>query len=291
MARRMVNTKIINNDQFLEMGASARLLYYDLLVRADDDGFITPLGVVRMTGAAIDDLKVLIAKKFIFQWNDGVIVLLHWREHNHVKNDRYISSDYSSRLKDVDGLYTLGARKSLGTKRIQNGSKSVPQDRLGKDSINKKKIKKKNPTSPEGLLGAKTQTPDAIQCLAYFKEKLGRIGGSKIRHENALNMLLKKFSASNICQQIDVIHDYRSQPYWPSVYSFYDLLNKNEAIKSAYKRANPKEAGRRPDQSLEDFYTEQHIPYIKDIRFGVVKTSEYPALDKKYQEEHGEFAL
>ena len=38
--RRMFAKTIIDSDAFLEMPISARLLYYDLGMRADDDGFL-----------------------------------------------------------------------------------------------------------------------------------------------------------------------------------------------------------------------------------------------------------
>lgn len=136
--RRMVNTKILDLDMFLDMPATTRLLYYDLLARADDDGFITPKRVMRMTGASDNDLGVLKLKNFVHAWDDGVIVLLHWREHNHVKSDRYSPSDFYPRLKELKGIYALGAREDgskLVTKRIHSGSKVVPQDRLGEGSV------------------------------------------------------------------------------------------------------------------------------------------------------------
>ena len=38
--RRMFSKTIIDSDVFLDMPTSTRLLYYDLAMRADDDGFI-----------------------------------------------------------------------------------------------------------------------------------------------------------------------------------------------------------------------------------------------------------
>ena len=136
--RRMVNSKITDSDMFIEMPGSSRLLYYDLLTRADDDGFITPKRIMRMTGAMDNDLDVLIAKQFLYKWEDGVVIVLHWREHNHVKSDRYVPSDYFPRLRELGKLYTLGARQDgtkLEPKRILSGSISVPQDRVGKDRV------------------------------------------------------------------------------------------------------------------------------------------------------------
>lgn len=38
--RRMISKKVVDTDLFLDMPVSTRLLYYDLSVRADDDGFV-----------------------------------------------------------------------------------------------------------------------------------------------------------------------------------------------------------------------------------------------------------
>ena len=56
--RRMFAKTIIDSDAFLEMPMSARLLYYDLAMRADDDGFNnSPRKVMRTVGATTDDLR------------------------------------------------------------------------------------------------------------------------------------------------------------------------------------------------------------------------------------------
>ena len=61
--RRMFAKTIIDSDAFIDMPISARLLYYDLSMRADDDGFInSPKKIVRMIGASDEDIKLLIAK-------------------------------------------------------------------------------------------------------------------------------------------------------------------------------------------------------------------------------------
>lgn len=138
MSRSLVNTDIVDTDMFLDMPSTARLLYYDLLIRADNDGFITPQRVIRMTGASQDDLKIIIAKKFAYMWDDGVVILLHYREHNHVRDDRYKPSEYYPRIKQLGKLYSLGARRlvdKMDTKWIPNGAKKLPQDKISKDKI------------------------------------------------------------------------------------------------------------------------------------------------------------
>ena len=88
--RRMFAKSIIDSDSFVDMPTSSRLLYYDLSMRADDDGFVnSPKKIMRMTGASDDDLKLLVAKKFLIPFESGVVVIKHWKIHNYIRNDRY----------------------------------------------------------------------------------------------------------------------------------------------------------------------------------------------------------
>ena len=92
--RRMMSKKIIDTDNFLDMPQSTQCLYFHLLLRADDDGFIqSPKGIMRITGCKDDDLKLLIAKRFVIGFETGVIVIRHWRIHNYVQSDRYSKSE------------------------------------------------------------------------------------------------------------------------------------------------------------------------------------------------------
>jgi hypothetical protein len=60
----MFSLKVIDTDLFLEMPVSTRLLYYDLAMRADDDGFVdNPLKIIKTVGAAHDDYQLLISKQ------------------------------------------------------------------------------------------------------------------------------------------------------------------------------------------------------------------------------------
>ena len=70
--RRMFAKTIIDSDVFIDMPISARLLYYDLGMRADDDGFVnSPKKIVRMIGASQDDLNILVSKGFITLVEEG----------------------------------------------------------------------------------------------------------------------------------------------------------------------------------------------------------------------------
>jgi len=86
--RRMNSTKVIDTDNFIDMPATARLLYYDLNVRAEDDGFIdSPKKITKMIGANMDDLLTLVSNLFRIQFESGVYAIRHWHVHNSIKAD------------------------------------------------------------------------------------------------------------------------------------------------------------------------------------------------------------
>lgn len=137
--RRMFAKSIIDSDAFLDMPVSARLLYYDLGMRGDDDGFVnSPRKIMRVVGASYDDMKLLIAKKFIIPFDNGVVVIKHWRIHNYIQRDRYKETNYKE-LKAMLAVDENGAYKipeNTGTQQcIQDVYKMETQVRLGKDRI------------------------------------------------------------------------------------------------------------------------------------------------------------
>ncbi len=111
MARRMFSPKIIDTDLFLDMPVSARELYFQFGMRADDDGFIgNPKKIIKMIGAGDDDIKVLIAKKFLIPFESGVVVITSWHINNLVRKDWYQETEYRKEKSDLalnDGKYTL----------------------------------------------------------------------------------------------------------------------------------------------------------------------------------------
>lgn len=139
--RRMFAKTIIDSDAFLEMPMSARLLYYDLGMRADDDGFVnSPKKIMKICGASNDDMNILILRKFIILFDKGIVVIKHWKIHNYIRNDRYKPTVYTEEkamldLKPNDG-YVL--KNSSGG--IPNGYQMDTQDRIGQDSISQDSI-------------------------------------------------------------------------------------------------------------------------------------------------------
>jgi len=130
--RRMIAKTIIDSDAFLDMPQSTQLLYFHLAMRGDDDGFVNkPKTIMRITGASDDDIKLLIAKKFIIPFESGVVVIKHWKIHNYIQNDRYKETKY----KDEKAMLELDNNKAyrlMDTKCIQDVSNLEAQVRLGK---------------------------------------------------------------------------------------------------------------------------------------------------------------
>lgn len=136
--RRMFAKTIIDSDAFLDMPMSARLLYYDLSMRADDDGFVnSPKKIMRIVGATQDDLSILAIRKFIIPFESGVVVIKHWKIHNYIRKDTYNETKYKEEKAtlsyDENNAYTQ--RAELSQQRVLPVDGQLTQDRLGKDSI------------------------------------------------------------------------------------------------------------------------------------------------------------
>ena len=144
--RRMFAKTIVLSDAFLDMPLSARALYMTLGMVADDDGFVNnPRSIIRQCGASIDDMNVLLSKKFIIAFESGVVVIKHWRINNYLRNDRYQETKYLEEKEcltvEQNGSYTL--TDGVG---IPGGIPSMGIPSIGKDSIGKNRIDKSSST-------------------------------------------------------------------------------------------------------------------------------------------------
>ena len=138
--RRMLSKKIIDTDAFMDMPLSSQALYMHLVLNADDDGFVgSPKKVMRSIGCMNDDIKILLGKRFILDFESGVIVIKHWKIHNLIRTDRYTKTTYQKELQQLNEntnkSYTL--TKPLNTNVIPNDNQMDTQVRLGKVSIGK----------------------------------------------------------------------------------------------------------------------------------------------------------
>lgn len=153
--KRMFSSKIINSDAFIEMSPMARILYFNLSLSADDDGFTNSIKrEMRITGAKESDLKELVDKKFVIQFDSGVVLIKHWWINNKRQKDRYTetmfteemslvyqksnkeyelkSNDFSERNKPVTNLEPSWNQVATTTDtQIRGGEDRIDKDRLG----------------------------------------------------------------------------------------------------------------------------------------------------------------
>lgn len=138
--RRMLSKKITDDDNFTSLSASAQALYLHLNLGADDDGFNNQLALAMFKAhASEDDLKVLKAKKYILQFESGVIAIKHWRMNNLIRKDRYTETSFKDELDLLEvkpnGAYTINTSVAEW---LSNGcqvvAKWLPQVRVVEES-------------------------------------------------------------------------------------------------------------------------------------------------------------
>lgn len=155
MGRRMISSKVVDTDNFLDLPATSQNLYFHLLMHADDDGFLgNPKTITRSIGAHQDDLKLLIEKGYLFVFEDGAIAIKDWFIHNYIPKDRYHETVYKEDKKKLEVTetqqYRLVTRKpivqdteskqvvdNMDTDCIQDANKVYTEDKLSKDKLSK----------------------------------------------------------------------------------------------------------------------------------------------------------
>lgn len=134
--RRMFAKSITSSARFLMMPVSSRLLYYDLGMAADDDGIVEAFTVMRLSGAAEDDLRVLHSRGFITILTEEFIAYINdWRVNNQIRADRYHQSIHRDLLvkllpMDTDGIPEVNQMDT-------DGNPSLVKSSLGKASLGK----------------------------------------------------------------------------------------------------------------------------------------------------------
>ena len=165
--RRMFAKTIIDSDPFLDMPASSQALYFHLCMRADDDGFVNnPKRIQRMVGATEDDLRLLIAKSFVLDFNSGVIVIKHWRIHNWIRADRKHDTKYIDEMSMLkvkeNGAYTL-CQSNVSQMSVNPHT----EYRLGEDSLDKSR---KSYVHPDGANECDSPSADEPDFMADFEK-------------------------------------------------------------------------------------------------------------------------
>ena len=183
--KRMFAKTIIDSDAFLDMPVTARLLYYDLAMRADDDGFVnSPKKIIRMIGASQDDLTILAMKKFIIPFESGIVVIKHWRIHNYIRKDTYnptpyveeknmLELDQKNAYKLIENNASIQSVDGSSTERIRAVDDTLTQIRLDKNRLDKISIDKYNGDDKSSPVSSQKRfvKPSLDEVKAYCQER------------------------------------------------------------------------------------------------------------------------
>ena len=143
--RRMMSRKVTDDDHFLALSSSAQALYLHLMMSADDDGFNNQVTIAMFRAhASVQDLQALLEARYIYQFENGVIVIRHFRMANALRKDRYNPTTFQKDLTKLEiderGVYHL-REGDLVASWLPDGCQPVanclPQVRIDKVSVGK----------------------------------------------------------------------------------------------------------------------------------------------------------
>lgn len=265
--KRMFNMKIVDSDAFLDMPLSTQCLYFHLNMRADDDGFVgNPKRIQRLIGATDDDLKLLIAKRFVLVFDDGVIVIKHWKLHNTIKKDRYTQTVYTDELKQLglkaNKAYTFDGNK-METKCIRNVStgidigidKDLDKDiEIDKGTVQDKENKRETFVS---ILADYTNNDTLTSSLSDFIDMRKKMKGFTIR---AFKLNLKKLDELGTTddEKIEIVNT-SVENGWKSFYPLKHQSGYHQAVQTVtmpeyWNNKIPEEKQEEPIEKIKRLY-------------------------------------
>lgn len=217
----MFSKVITESDSFLDMPLSTQALYFHLSMQADDDGFVSPSRIMRMIGAQKDDLNVLITKQFVIPFENGVVVIRHWKTNNTIQNDRKKDTIYIKELSNLseeeNGVY------KLETKCFQN----VPVDKIRLDKIRLDKIS----TSELECSQNKELNKQIAEILSEFKQINSAINFGHKTNRKACQDLIEEHGFEQAMKITKFAIKVQGKPYMPVITTPYQLVQKMAQLK------------------------------------------------------------
>ena len=109
--RRMFSIVLINSDAFIDLSNSAKVVYFYLMSKADDDGFVNGItSVIRVTKCKSTDVDELIIKGFLIKLSEKVYIISHWKQQNIIqpsKKQQTLMNEYKDCIELEDEVYHL----------------------------------------------------------------------------------------------------------------------------------------------------------------------------------------
>ena len=206
--KRMFTKKITDADEFISLPSSTQALYLHLCMSADDDGFNNQVQMAMFKAhASIDDVKILLTKRFILQFESGVIVIKHWRMANALRKDRYTETAYQEELKQLkikdNGSYTvINGNEDVW---LPDGCQMVAADKnsIDKNSIDKNIYIVGEPTAEKPKKEPCMEKVEEI--LNYLNEKTGKKFTS--RSKSSVKMIKDRLREGYVVDEFKAVID------------------------------------------------------------------------------------
>lgn len=240
--RRCFGMKIVDSDAFLDMPLSTQALYFHLGMRADNDGFVNnPRRIARLIGACDDDLNILLSKRFILVFDNGVVVIKHWRIQNTLKNDRlkmpqypeiaakvYIKANgsYTDDFSEGISLLDFKAQKIGLPNGIQTESNGLPNGTLIEGKGNELKGIEFNgeDEGPDSNEESDLSTDSYDKELSFSHGTLGE--GIVFMSDEQFSSLCEKLSLEEIHHYFDRLKDFIRKKPNVTIHSHYKTILK-----------------------------------------------------------------
>lgn len=149
--RRMIAKDVTRSDAYLDLPFSSQSLYTQLLLEADDDGFINNCNSIkRLIGASDEDLKTLIDNNFVIAFDSGIIAITHWLVSNSVRKDRYHTTTYQTEFNQLDinknneYVFKINLDNQAETTCQPNDNQAETEYKLSKDNLSEDNLSKSN---------------------------------------------------------------------------------------------------------------------------------------------------
>lgn len=199
--RRMFTKKVTDDDNFMSLSSSAQALYLHLSMSADDDGFCNQVSTSMFKAhASVQDLQALLEKRYIYQFENGVIVIKHWRMANALRKDRYTPTAFQEELAQLN-LKENGSYSWLPDG-CQVVAERLPQVSIGKDSIDNNSIKDTiRPTGTVERIVEKWNTLNDLGIKPVMKI------GERTQRKEWLSARLKTYTEEDFIKAIENIRN------------------------------------------------------------------------------------
>lgn len=197
---RMISKSTVSSDRFLDLPPAAQLLYFHVVISADDDGFTDNLNMIRrMLGAKKEDVSALVSAGFLYVFESGVAVDMFWNVNNSIRKDRYKPTAYQAEFKMLDlvagGRYVLKPNGNQpSTNCQQNGNQATTVCQPNDNQVSTNRQQKPN----DNQMSTKCQpNGDKVQPTCGVQVAQVRLGKDKLNNNPSIQQSKSSYSSAN----------------------------------------------------------------------------------------------